>query len=93
LSREEAYSSLYMVCPVAALYGGSNGLADEELPLTRVFCGRGREDLARCMLDGRKVQRLFFALVPCGESHEDRRTSASLFMGFRQTFDPGHSSK
>ncbi len=51
--------------PVAAFYDGSNAPADEELLLARVFRERGREDLARYVLDGRKVQRkLLFALAP-----------------------------
>ncbi|KAK3690233.1 hypothetical protein B0T22DRAFT_463215 [Podospora appendiculata] len=93
VSREEAFSSPCMMWPVAAFCDGSNELADEELLLARVFCERGREDLARCVLDGRKVQRLFFALGPGGASYEDRRTFASLFMGLKQAFDPGYSSK
>lgn len=92
-SREEAFSSPCMMWPVAAFYNGSNDLADEELLLARVFCERGREDLARCVLDGRKVQRLLFALGPGGASHEDRRTFAGLFMGLKQALDPGHSGK
>lgn len=90
-SREEAFSSLCMMWPVAAFYGDSNGLADEELPLARVFCERGLEDLVRCVLDGRKVRGLFFALALGGASHEDRRTFVSLFMGLRQAFDPRQS--
>lgn len=89
-SKEEAFSSPCMMWPVAAFYDGSNELADEELLLARVFCERGREDLARCVLDGRKVQRWLFALGPGGASHEDRRTFACLFMGLKQAFDLGH---
>ncbi|KAI0526280.1 hypothetical protein F5B22DRAFT_655497 [Xylaria bambusicola] len=92
-SKEEAFSSPCMMWPVAAFYDGSNELADEELLLARVFCERGREDLARCVLDGRKVQRFLFALGPGGASHEDRRTFACLFMGLKQAFDPGHGGK
>ncbi|KAI0531620.1 hypothetical protein GGR58DRAFT_518391 [Xylaria digitata] len=82
-----------MMWPVAAFYDGSNELADEELLLARVFCERGREDLARCVLDGRKVQRLLFALGPGGASHEDRRMFACLFMGLKQAFDLGYGGK
>ncbi|KAI5857336.1 hypothetical protein GGS23DRAFT_607908 [Durotheca rogersii] len=92
-SREEAFSSPCVMWPVAEFYDGSNELADEELLLARVFCERGREDLARCVLDGRKVQRLLFALGPGGASHEDRRTFARLFMGLKRALDPGHGSK
>lgn len=92
-SKEVAFSSPCMMWPVAAFYDGSNELADEELLLARVFCERGREDLARCVLDGRKVQRFLFALGPGGASHENRRTFACLFMGLKQVFDPEHGVK
>lgn len=92
-SKEVAFSSSCMMWPVAAFYDGSNELADEELLLARVFCERGREDLARCVLDGRKVQRFLFALGPGGASHEGRRTFACLFMGLKQAFDPEHGGK
>lgn len=86
-SREEAFSSPCMMWPVAAFYDGSNQLAEEELILARAFTARGREDLARCVLDGRRVQRLLFALGPGGASHLDRKTFASLFMGLKRAFD------
>lgn len=91
-SKEEAFSAPCMMWPVAAFYDGSNELADEELLLARVFSEGGREDLARCVLDGRKVQRLLFALGP-GASHEDRATFARLFMGLKRAFDPEHGGK
>ncbi|EFY91710.1 hypothetical protein MAC_02300 [Metarhizium acridum CQMa 102] len=91
-SREEAFSSPCMMWPVATFYDGSNELVEEELLLARVFRERDREDLARCVLDGRKVQRLLFALGP-GTSHEDRRTFACLFMGLKRAFDPEHRGK
>ncbi|KAL1851053.1 hypothetical protein Daus18300_012662 [Diaporthe australafricana] len=90
-SKEEAFSSPCMMWPVAAFYDGSNELADEELLLARVFGERGREDLARCVLNGRKVQRFLFALGPGGASHDDRRTFACLFMGLKRAFDPEKS--
>lgn len=92
-SKEVAFSSPCMMWPVAAFYDGSNELADEELLLARVLCERGREDLARCVLDGRKVQRSLFALGLGGASHEERRTFACLFMGLKQAFDPGHGGE
>ncbi|KAF6822063.1 hypothetical protein CPLU01_12243 [Colletotrichum plurivorum] len=88
--REEAFSSPCMMWPVAALYDGSNELSDEEMPLARVFCERGREDLARCVLEGRRVQIFLFAIGPDGAAHEDRRTLACLFMGLKKMFEPGH---
>lgn len=91
VSKEEAFSSPCMMWPVASFYDGSNELSNEELLLARVFCERGREDLARCVLEGRKVQRLLFAIGPSGSSHEDRRTFACLFMGLKRAFDLGHA--
>ncbi|KAI9147406.1 Protein kinase-like domain protein [Paramyrothecium foliicola] len=88
-SKQEAFSSPCMMWPVAAFYDGSNELAEEEILLARVFRESGREDLACCVLDGRKVQRLLFALGPGGASHTKRRTLASLFMGLKEAFD-GH---
>jgi aminoglycoside phosphotransferase (APT) family kinase protein len=85
-SKEEAFSSPCMMWPVAAFYDSSNKLAEEELLLARVFRERGREDLAYCVLNGRKVQRLLFALGP-GGAHEDRKTLASLFIGLKRAFD------
>ncbi|KAI0884291.1 uncharacterized protein GGS22DRAFT_165294 [Annulohypoxylon maeteangense] len=86
-SREEAFSSPCMMWPVAAFYDGSNELADEELLLARVFGDKGREDLAACVLEGRKVQRWLFALGPGGASQEDKRTFACLFMGLKRVFN------
>ncbi|GAW26272.1 putative protein kinase-like domain [Rosellinia necatrix] len=60
-------------------------LADEELSWPAYFSKRDREDLARCVLDGRKAQRLLFMLGPGEASHEDRRTFAWLFMGLPRT--------
>lgn len=88
-SREEAFSSPCMMWPVAAFYDGSNGLADEEVLLARVFREKGREDLARCVLDGRRVQRFMFALGPGGASHEDRRTFVRLFIGLKRALNSG----
>ncbi|KAG5984966.1 hypothetical protein E4U55_002373 [Claviceps digitariae] len=84
-SKQDAFSSPCMMWPVAAFYDGSNELTDEETLLARVFQECGREDLACCVLDGRKVQRFLFALG--GESYANRRTLASLFMGLKQAFD------
>ena len=73
--------------PVVAFYDGSNELAEEELLLARVFREKGREDLARYVRDGRKVQRFLFALGSGGASHEDEDTLASLFIGLKRAFD------
>ncbi|KAG6127208.1 hypothetical protein E4U12_006005 [Claviceps purpurea] len=90
-SREDAFSSPQMMWPVDAFYDGSNELAEEELLLARVFRERGREDLASCVLHGRKVQRLLFALHS-GVAQLDKKTFASLFVGLKRAFD-GHDVK
>ncbi|KAG6153261.1 hypothetical protein E4U37_003076 [Claviceps purpurea] len=87
-SRKEAFSSPQMMWPVDAFYDGSNELAEEELLLARVFRERGRQDLASCVLHGRKVQRLLFALHS-GVAQLDKKTFASLFVGLKRAFD-GH---
>ncbi|KAG6092056.1 hypothetical protein E4U30_005923 [Claviceps sp. LM220 group G6] len=85
-SRDEAFSSPCMMWPVGAFHDGSNELAEEELLLARVFRERGREDLASCVLHGRKVQRLLFALHD-GVVQLDKKTLASLFVGLKRAFD------
>ncbi|OAQ98036.1 hypothetical protein LLEC1_01433 [Akanthomyces lecanii] len=91
-SKEVAFSSPCMMWPVAAFYDGSNELAQEELFLAHAFRERGRDDLARCVLNGRKVQRLLFALGPGGASHENKKTFACLFMGLRRAFACRHDT-
>lgn len=86
-SKEEAFSSPCMMWPVGAFYEGSNQLSEEELLFARVFRERGRDDLARCVLDGRRVQRYMFALGPGGAFHEPKRTRGCLFWGFKRAFE------
>ncbi|KAG6106677.1 hypothetical protein E4U31_000660 [Claviceps sp. LM219 group G6] len=85
-SREEAFSSPCMMWPVGAFHDGSNELAEEELLLARVFGERGREDLASCVLHGRKIQRFLFVLHD-GVAQLDEKTFASLFVGLKRAFD------
>ncbi|KAG6153258.1 hypothetical protein E4U37_003073 [Claviceps purpurea] len=89
--REQAFSSPQMMWPINAFYDSSNELAEEELLLARVFRERGREDLASCVLHGRKVQRLMYALGPLVVD-ADKKTLAGLFMGLKRAFD-GHDIK
>ncbi|KAG6047686.1 hypothetical protein E4U39_000208 [Claviceps sp. Clav50 group G5] len=88
-SREDAFSSPQMMWPVGAFYDGSNELTEEELLLARVFRERGREDLASCVLHGRKIQRLLFALHS-GVAQLDKKTFVSLFVGLKRAFDGQH---
>ncbi|KAG6183019.1 hypothetical protein E4U27_001531 [Claviceps purpurea] len=83
---EQAFSSPQMMWPINAFYNGSNELAEEELLLARVFRERGREDLASCVLHGRKVQRLLFALGPLVVD-ADKKTLSCLFVGLKRAFE------
>jgi hypothetical protein len=71
-----------MLWSVDEFYSGSNALAPDELRLAELFRERGREDLATCVLNGRKVQRFFFALGP-EISFLDEKVFVSLFEGFQ----------
>lgn len=85
-SQEEAFASPCMMWPVGRFYDGSNELAEEEVQLAQVLRDKGRDDLARCVLQGRKVQRMLFALGLVGAAHQDKKTFASLFMGMKRAF-------
>ncbi|KAG6207437.1 hypothetical protein E4U35_000965 [Claviceps purpurea] len=91
VSREEAFASPQMMWPVNPFHDGSNELTEEELLLARVFREGGRKDLASCVLHGRKVQRLLFALH-AGVAWLDKKTFVSLFVGLKRAFD-GHDFK
>ncbi|AEO65291.1 uncharacterized protein THITE_2112141 [Thermothielavioides terrestris NRRL 8126] len=84
VSREEAFSSPCMMWPVARFYEGSNELSEEELRFAHMFRSRGRDDLAECVLQGRKVQRFYFALGPACGAHGDRKTFRDLLAGLRR---------
>ncbi len=45
-----------MMWPVSEFYNGSNELAADELRLAALFREKGREDLASCVMEGRKIQ-------------------------------------
>ncbi|KAI0198917.1 hypothetical protein F4808DRAFT_434249 [Astrocystis sublimbata] len=89
VSREEAFSSPCMMWPVAKFYDGSNEHSDEEVRLAAIFRERGRDDLASCVVEGRRVQRLFFGLGAGTGSYGERKTLIDLFMGLKRAFDPG----
>lgn len=82
-SMEEAFSAPCMMWPLREFYEGSNNLSTEELRLADVFQGRGREDLARCVIEGRKIQRVLFNLGPDG-SYSTLEKHQSLFEGLQQ---------
>ena len=86
VSRAEAFCSPCMMWPVAKFHDGFNELSADENRLAAIFRERGREDLAACVVEGRKVQRFFFALGP-ESSFLDMQTLASLFAGLRRAFN------
>ncbi|WYZ43515.1 hypothetical protein EsH8_VI_001214 [Colletotrichum jinshuiense] len=85
VSRAEAFCSPLMMWPVAKFYDGSNELAPDELRLAEICRERGREDLSDCVVNGRKVQRFFFALGP--ENPADKNIFKDLFVGLLRAFD------
>ncbi|KAJ8125737.1 hypothetical protein O1611_g7900 [Lasiodiplodia mahajangana] len=86
VSKKEAFSSPCMMWPVAKFYDGYNELSDEEERLAMIFQEKSRDDLAKCIMEGRKVQRFFFALGPGSGSHNDRKTLINLFNGLKRAF-------
>jgi hypothetical protein len=84
VSKEEAFSLPCMMWPVARFYEGSNELSDDEIRFAAIFRERGRDDLAECVMNGRKVQRFCFALGPGCVAHGDRETFMDLFAGLRR---------
>ncbi|OHE93877.1 hypothetical protein CORC01_10776 [Colletotrichum orchidophilum] len=84
-SKVEAFTSPCMMWPLGKFYEGSNELAPDEKRLAEIFQERSREDLSKCVLLGRQVQRFFFALGP--ESPSDRRTLLDLFEGLKAAFN------
>ncbi|KAK7985614.1 hypothetical protein PG988_003236 [Apiospora saccharicola] len=82
--KEEAFASPCMLWPVGDFYDGSSDLAADEVKLARLFDERDRPDLTRCVLDGRRIQRLAFAVDNLNSSAGDAR---ALFRGLRLAFD------
>ncbi|KAH6705750.1 hypothetical protein EV126DRAFT_412686 [Verticillium dahliae] len=86
VSRAEAFCSPCMMWPVTEFYNGSNELTADELRLAAIFRERGRGDLANCVIEGRRIQRFFFALGP-ESSFSDRKTFTHLFAGLQRAFN------
>lgn len=76
-----AFSSPCMLWPVGAFYAGSNSLSPEEMELAAMFERRGRNDMARLVRDGRKMQRYLF-FNGGGVSHGQEEFEA-MFQGLR----------
>lgn len=86
--KEVAFSSPCMLWPVGEYYEGSNRLSSEETQFAAMYQQRGREDLARIVLEGRKYQRFLFFLGATVSTH--RNEFEALFQGLREAFDgPG----
>lgn len=79
--KQLAFSSPCMMWPVAEFYDGNNTLSTEEREFAAMFQQRGREDLARIVLEGRKYQRFLFFLG--GSVSADREEFEALFQGLR----------
>lgn len=82
VSRAEAFSSPCMMWPVASFYDGDNELSTDEIEFADMFEQRGRDDLALCVIQSRKVQRFLSLLVP-EISLTDRTDVANLLRGLR----------
>jgi aminoglycoside phosphotransferase (APT) family kinase protein len=89
VSKAEAFSSPCMMWPVDKFYKGSNKLEEDELRLAAIFRERGREDLARCVIEGRKVQRFFFVLGT-SSSFISMQELHDLFMGLQRVFNSNY---
>ena len=86
VSKAEAFCSPCTTWPLREFYDGSNEFTAHELQLAAIFREKGREDLANCVMDGRKVQRFFFGLGPAS-SFVDTQTLSNLFMGLQKSFN------
>jgi hypothetical protein len=87
VSKEEAFSSPCIMWPVGGFYEGSNELSGEEVWFVEIFRERGRNDLADCVMQSRKIQRFYFAFGPDSGAHGDRKTFMDSFAGLRGVFE------
>ncbi|KAI1823732.1 hypothetical protein F4861DRAFT_539711 [Xylaria intraflava] len=62
VSKEDAFFPPCMMWPVVEFYKGFNELSDDGLRFAGIFRERGRGDLAKCVAEGRKMRKFFFAL-------------------------------
>ncbi|KAJ5950725.1 uncharacterized protein N7479_009138 [Penicillium vulpinum] len=86
VSKAEAFCSPCMMWPVAEFYNGFNELTADKLRLAAIFREKGREDLALCVIEGRKAQRFFFALGP-ESSFLATQTLSNTFAGLQRAFN------
>jgi hypothetical protein len=79
--KDLAFTSPCMMWPVGDVYDSKNNLSPEELEFAGIFCKRGRHDMAKLILKGRKWQRFLFSLsenMPSGLNEFQ-----ALFQGLR----------
>jgi hypothetical protein len=79
-----AFSSPCMMWPIGKLFDGSNDLSGEEIEFAEIFSRCGGEDLAKCVLRGRKHQRLMSYL---GSGGVDPADFEILFQGLREAWE------
>lgn len=89
VSKAEAFCSPCMMWPDAEYYEGRNDLSEEEFRFARMFQHRGREDIANCILNGRRYQR-FCSLLGIDASYDDGATFASLLQGMKSALGLDH---
>lgn len=87
VSKKDAFSSPCMMWPVGKFYDGSNELSEDEVRFADIFIERGRDDLASFVMEGRRVQRFFFASGAASGCEKDHQTFVDLFMGLKRAFD------
>ncbi|KAK6000740.1 hypothetical protein QM012_003465 [Aureobasidium pullulans] len=86
VSKAEAFCSPCMMWPVAEFYNGDNELSPDEIQFADMFKQRGRDDLALCIMQGRKVQRFQWLLGP-EASLTEREDMLNLLEGLRDALD------
>ncbi|KAJ5804846.1 hypothetical protein N7474_010733 [Penicillium riverlandense] len=83
-AKHLAFSSPCMMWPVGDYYDGLNNLSEDETEFARMFEIRGRQDISKIVLNGRRWQRFLFFLG--GGVENDEPTFESLFQGLRMSF-------
>ena len=76
-----ASSSPCMLWPVGDFFDGSNRLSSEELELAAIFERRQRNDMARLIRNGRKMQRYLFPIG--GGFPQEQDEFEAMFHGLR----------
>lgn len=88
VSKAEAFCSPCMMWPVLKFYDGDNELDTDEIRFADMFRQRGRDDLALCVMQGRKVQR-FQGLLGPEASLTGREDVLNLLKGLQHVLGTG----